>query len=175
MANCGCYRSGLVRSPLPTTVMQVSSRLLLVWGVVNTYTSVTAISPLYSIMLLAWSFTEVIRYSYFVLNLRGSVPSFVIWLRYNTFYVLYPAGILSEAVLIWKASGVARKEVQWGLWGILLAYLPGSWHSQPVKASWDDIELTLPGSYILYTHMMTQRRKIIRGKQPERRDRGLTQ
>ena len=105
--------------------MQVASRLLLVWGVVNIYPENTAPSPFYSTMLLAWSVTEVIRYSYFVLNLRGEVPALVTWLRYNTFYVLYPVGITSEVMLVWKASHVARIEVAWGLWGILGVYVPG--------------------------------------------------
>jgi very-long-chain (3R)-3-hydroxyacyl-CoA dehydratase len=32
-------------------------------------------------MLLAWSITEVVRYSYFVLALTGQVPAGVVWLR----------------------------------------------------------------------------------------------
>lgn len=121
---------GIVRSSLPTTVMQVSSRLLLIWGVVNRYPSATATSPFYSSMLLAWSVTEVIRYSYFVWNLQGGgVPQAVVWLRYNTFYVLYPVGILSECVEIWKASTVAERPVQLGFWGVLGVYVPGECQS----------------------------------------------
>ena len=108
--------------------MQVSSRLLLIWGIVNAYPAATTHTPFYSSMLIAWSVTEVIRYSYFVLNLQGGVPGFVTWLRYNTFYVLYPLGISSEMMLIWKASGPAGKQNQmwqWGLWGILGLYAPG--------------------------------------------------
>ena len=120
------FTPGLVRSPLLTTVMQVSSRLLLVWAVVNRYPSPTASSPFYSSMLLAWSVTEVIRYSYFVWNLQGNgVPGVVTWLRYNTFYVLYPIGISSECVLIWKASMVAEVPLKWVFWGVLGIYVPG--------------------------------------------------
>ena len=119
---------GLVRSPLPTTLMQVSSRLLLVWGIVNAFPAATSNSPFYSSMLTAWSVTEVIRYSYFVMNLRGGVSGFMTWLRYNTFYVLYPLGIGSEMMLVWKASGPAGRQSrlgQWALWGILGLYVPG--------------------------------------------------
>lgn len=106
--------------------MQVSSRLLLIWAVVNRYPSATAPSPFYSFMLLAWSVTEVIRYSYFVWNLQGKgVPGFVTWLRYNTFYVLYPIGISSECMLVWKASMVAERPLQLVLWGVLGVYVPG--------------------------------------------------
>ncbi|KAL8979774.1 MAG: hypothetical protein Q9177_006050 [Variospora cf. flavescens] len=98
---------GLVRSPLLTTALQVSSRLLIVWAVVDRFPAATSTSPFYSSMLVAWSATEIVRYSYFVLNLRGLAPGYVTWLRYNMFYVLYPVGILSEAMLVGKASKAA--------------------------------------------------------------------
>ena len=125
---------GLVRSPLLTTMMQVSSRLLLVWAVINRYPSSTASSPFYSSMLLAWSVTEVIRYSYFVWNLQGNgVPRVVTWLRYNTFYVLYPIGISSECVLIWKASRVAEVPLKWVFWGALGIYVPGLYFPRSLR------------------------------------------
>ncbi|CAL8574567.1 hypothetical protein XPA_000523 [Xanthoria parietina] len=146
---------GLVRSPLPTTILQVASRILLVWAVVNQFPAATSTSPFYSSMLIAWSATEVVRYSYFVLNLRGSVPAFMTWLRYNMFYVLYPVGITSEAVLVWKASEAAGEPWKFVGWGVLGLYVPGS--------------------YVLYTYMIAQRRKVMKGKQAERRNRAVTQ
>jgi len=118
---------GIVRAPISTTGMQVSSRLLLVWGVVHLFPSL-AKSAGYSSMLLAWSVTEVIRYSFFVLSLNGFQPKFVTWLRYNTFYVLYPLGISSECWMIWKAVGPAkawRVEYAYLLQLILFIYIPG--------------------------------------------------
>ncbi|THX52007.1 PTPLA-domain-containing protein [Aureobasidium pullulans] len=138
---------GIVRAPLLTTLMQVASRILLIWGIVTPFPNTVAFSPIYSTMLIAWSITEVIRYSYFAINLSsGSVPSFWLWLRYNTFFVLYPLGISSECWLVWlAASGPAKQYtgVREGLSAVLLVYVPGS--------------------YILFTHMMAQRRKIMRG------------
>lgn len=52
------------------------------------------------------------------------------WLRYNTFYVLYPVGISSECVLIWKASMVAERPLQLVFWGVLGVYVPGKFFSQ---------------------------------------------
>ncbi|KAF2161324.1 hypothetical protein M409DRAFT_28361 [Zasmidium cellare ATCC 36951] len=139
---------GLVRAPLFTTLMQVASRFLLVWGIVHNFPNTTArSSPFYSSMLIAWSVTEVIRYSYFALNLLyGKVPGFLTWLRYNTFFVLYPLGISSECWLVWKAIEPARTwnlAYEWVLKLVLFVYVPGA--------------------YILYTHMMAQRRKVMRG------------
>lgn len=107
--------------------MQVASRFLLVWGVVDMYPNFTANSAFYSSMLVAWSVTEVIRYGYFVQNLRGGVPDTLTWLRYNTFYVLYPLGITSEVMLVWKASVAAQGLVPVALWVILLIYVPGEY------------------------------------------------
>ena len=73
----------MVRAPLMTTLMQVASRLLLVWGIVNNFPAYTVSSIAYSTMLIAWSVTEVIRYSFFAMNLwtEGDVPSALQWLR----------------------------------------------------------------------------------------------
>jgi hypothetical protein len=121
--------TGVVRAPLLTTLMQVASRFLLVWGVVDLFPSATGPNPAYSTMLLAWSVTEVIRYSYFVNNLSlGKVPSWMTWLRYNTFFVLYPLGISSECWLVWKATGPAEELeplIKWAYLAILAIYVPG--------------------------------------------------
>lgn len=109
--------------------MQVSSRLLLVWGIVNNFPNTTSRSPVYSSMLIAWSVTEIIRYSYFAINLSvGSVPSFLTWLRYNTFFVLYPLGISSECWLVYKAIQPAKRwnaAWEWVLKLVLFVYIPG--------------------------------------------------
>lgn len=107
--------------------MQVASRILLVWGVVNNFPFL-AKSTGYSTMLIAWSVTEVVRYSFFVVNLSGYSSSLVSWLRYNTFFVLYPLGISSECWLIYKAIAPARElrqEYAWILQLILFIYIPG--------------------------------------------------
>jgi hypothetical protein len=118
---------GVVRAPVATTAMQVASRILLVWFIVQPFPFL-AMSAAYSSMLVAWSVTEVIRYSYFTLSLSGLLPGFLSWLRYNTFYVLYPLGISSECWLIYKAIEPAkalRQEYAWLLQLILFIYIPG--------------------------------------------------
>lgn len=124
-----CSLLGIVRAPLFTTLMQVASRILLIWGIVHPFPNTVAFSPVYSSMLIAWSVTEVIRYSYFAINLStGSVPALWLWLRYNTFFVLYPLGISSECWLVWLAATGPAKQytgVREGLFAILLIYVPG--------------------------------------------------
>jgi very-long-chain (3R)-3-hydroxyacyl-CoA dehydratase len=118
---------GIVSSSMMTTLMQVSSRFVLVWGVVYFFPFL-AQSNAYSSMLIAWSVTEVIRYSFFALSIAGQPSSFLTWLRYSTFYVLYPIGILSECFLIFLAIEPAAGVHPWFplvFQGILLIYVPG--------------------------------------------------
>jgi very-long-chain (3R)-3-hydroxyacyl-CoA dehydratase len=131
---------GIVRAPLFTTFMQVASRFLLVWGIVDQFPQLATDglhggSVAYCCMLVAWSVTEVIRYAFFALSLaRGAegVPGVVKWARYNTFFVLYPLGIGSECWLVWLAAGgparqrgVGGVRVSWGLYAVLGVYVPG--------------------------------------------------
>ncbi|KAF1933288.1 PTPLA-domain-containing protein [Didymella exigua CBS 183.55] len=150
---------GIVRAPLLTTLMQVASRFLLVWGIAYNFPATTQHSPAYSTMLLAWSFTEVVRYSYFVFTLSGlRVPSPLSFLRYNTFTVLYPLGIASECWLVYQSIPAAQnldERIPYVLLAILAFYVPGS--------------------YVLFTHMVKQRRRIARQASPARSGLGYDQ
>jgi very-long-chain (3R)-3-hydroxyacyl-CoA dehydratase len=99
-------------------------------------------------MLLAWSVTEVIRYSYFVFNLTGAVPRAWSWLRYNSFLVLYPIGVGSECWLVWKASQMAGQTGGMGVW--------------EKYAMWAVLGIYVPGFWVLFGHMMRQRGKVMR-------------
>jgi hypothetical protein len=54
-------------------------------------------SSAYSLMVLAWSITEVVRYAFYALNLLNLVPQPLTYLRYSTFLALYPLGAGAEA------------------------------------------------------------------------------
>ncbi|KAL1999472.1 hypothetical protein VTN02DRAFT_4461 [Thermoascus thermophilus] len=155
---------GVVRAPVFTTFLQVASRVLVVWGVMFLFRDrgdgyggiVGGLAPTGAKLgdwaflgcLGAWGITECIRYGFFALQVWGKgVPGWWLWLRYNTFYVLYPIGITSENVLIWLALEPARQLdplYRWFLIAVMVIYIPGS--------------------YILYTHMIAQRRRALRGK-----------
>ncbi|KAF9973177.1 hypothetical protein BGZ73_003616 [Actinomortierella ambigua] len=138
---------GFVKSPVGTTAMQVASRLLLVWGIcwlfplpeVRNYWAFTS-------MTIAWSITEIIRYSYYALNLVGVQPASLVWCRYTFFYILYPVGAGSEAIEIWRALPFASQigqEYYYFLIAMLCIYPPGF--------------------YVMYTHMFGQRRRYLGG------------
>jgi very-long-chain (3R)-3-hydroxyacyl-CoA dehydratase len=128
--------------------MQVASRFLLVHLIASPYSfpQSSRHSPAYSTMLLAWSVTEVIRYSYFVFTLSGlGVPKIWTWLRYNTFTILYPLGIASECWLVYSAIPLAKQ-----------------WNEGAAYALWAILGIYVPGSYVLFSHMLAQRRKVAR-------------
>ncbi|KAK0888544.1 hypothetical protein LTR57_025517 [Friedmanniomyces endolithicus] len=103
-------QSPALRAPIMTTVMQVASRFLLVWLIAYFFPTTVAQSPAYTSMLLAWSVTEVVRYSYFAVNLAyGGVPFWLTWVRYNAFFVLYPLGIGSAYVLFTHMMAQRKK------------------------------------------------------------------
>lgn len=136
---------GLVRSPLFTTFTQVLSRLLLVWGIHQYLPNSPAnFHWCYITLCLSWSITEIIRYSYYASNLSGGVPYFLTWLRYTTFYVLYPTGVASEVYLIILSLNEAGFYYGWALRIILVVYIPGF--------------------YMLYTYMIKQRKKVLNKK-----------
>ncbi|KAG9220788.1 hypothetical protein CCMSSC00406_0002612 [Pleurotus cornucopiae] len=113
---------GWVRSPLQTTAMQVASRLFLVWGIVEPFEASRS-NPLYTSMVFAWSATETIRYPFYACSLLGLEPYPLLYLRYTTFYLLYPLGASSEAFIIYstlpKSSPIPSLQ-SWmqGMWNL---------------------------------------------------------
>ena len=156
---------GLVRSPLGTTAMQVFSRLALVWGIAEHYKVVrppfppffsqqpnltitkARTNPLYASMVLAWSLTEVVRYAFYAISLLSRPPYPLLYLRYTTFYLLYPLGAGSEAFLIYST---------------LPPWVGGVWTGVDYGRGLMFV-IWWPALFVLYTHMMGQRRKVLGG------------
>jgi len=136
---------GMVRSPLFTTTGQVASRLFIVWFILHYLNSILLKENIaFTTLTFAWSVTEIIRYSYYMLSQLNAVPYFLTWLRYSSFLPLYPIGVASEMTLTFYSLEVAAKlhaAVFVGLSAILFMY--------PI------------GLYVLYTHMMRQRTKVL--------------
>ncbi|KAI8968986.1 Ptplb-like protein [Mycotypha africana] len=136
---------GWVRAPLMTTVMQVFSRIFLVWAVNYPFPQIHSHWS-YSTMIISWSIAEIVRYSYYSTNLLGSVPAFITWARYTFFLVLYPTGISSELIMTFLSLPYVKAE-----WGNIYFYLYII-----------VVLLYAPGSPVMYNHMRAQRRKYLR-------------
>mmetsp|Transcript_1040 Transcript_1040/g.2219 ORF Transcript_1040/g.2219 Transcript_1040/m.2219 type:complete len:205 (+) Transcript_1040:250-864(+) len=92
---------GLVRSSWQSTFLQVSSRIYVVWAALYLIPSVRGLWAV-STMILAWALTEVPRYLYFSVMSQGSPPRWLTWLRYSTFFILYPLGAGSEMAVLYS-------------------------------------------------------------------------
>lgn len=146
----------LVPSSPFITATQVSSRVIVVCGVlIPTLAAKESIGlPL---ALLAWSITEIIRYSTYMLNLLNSVPFFLLWLRYSTFIILYPLGVTGELLCIYAAQQEVAKT------GLFSIYMPNNYN---VVFYYDYFLLAtmlvyIPGFPQLYLHMFSQRKKLL--------------
>ncbi|PNT73685.1 hypothetical protein BRADI_2g62370v3 [Brachypodium distachyon] len=136
---------GLVRSPVSATLPQIGSRLFVTWGIL-------------------WSFPEVrthiliIRYSFFgTKELFGSAPSWLLWLRYSSFLVMYPTGISSEVGLIYIALQFIKASEKYCL------RMPNKWNFSfdYLYASILALVIYVPGSPHMYTYMLGQRKKAL--------------
>ena len=144
---------GWVRAPLMTTAMQVASRLFLVWAVndvipeIHTHWS-------FSTMVIAWSIAECVRYIFYVFHLSGGeVPKVIMWARYNFFLVLYPVGVFSEMTMVYQALPYAKAISPLYYYGLIVVAL-----------------IYIPGFPVLFSHMLTQRKRYMRGELRKKKD-----
>ncbi|RAL43937.1 unnamed protein product [Cuscuta campestris] len=148
---------GLVRSPISATFPQISSRIYVTWGILYSFPEVQT-HVFVSSLVISWSITEIIRYSFFgTKETFGSAPSWLLWLRYSTFILLYPSGITSEVGLIYKSLLYIKESGKYSLW------MPNR-----LNFSFDYYYLALvviaiyvPGSPHMYNYMLGQRKKAL--------------
>lgn len=148
---------GLVRSPISATLPQILSRLFLAWGILYSYPEVRT-HMLVSSLVLSWSITEIIRYSFFgVKEAFGFTPSSLLWLRYSTFLLLYPAGISSEVGLAYLALPYVKASENF------CVRMPNKWNFSfdYYYACILSILLYVPGSPHMYTYMLGQRKRVL--------------
>jgi very-long-chain (3R)-3-hydroxyacyl-CoA dehydratase len=141
---------GLVPSKLMTTIIQVVSRVALVAAAWLSPEGRT--SWLFSLMVVSWCLTEVVRYGYYALNnplVAGKqTPHALTVARYSMFLVLYPTGIVGELGVLFTWAQASVAPLSYVIYAIMAVYAPGS----PV----------------MYTHMMAQRRKVLKAEKEKK-------
>ncbi|XP_065844088.1 very-long-chain (3R)-3-hydroxyacyl-CoA dehydratase 2-like [Oscarella lobularis] len=150
---------GLVRSGVMLTFFQVFSRETLLWFVASAGGPKIQSHYGFAMMVLAWTISEIIRYSFYFFNIIHRTPYILTWCRYTFFIVLYPTGVAGELLLIGNMMPIAQET------GIFSYRLPNKWN-----ISFDfftflcvAVLLYVPVFPQLYGHMLKQRRKIIGG------------
>ncbi|OHT04104.1 Very-long-chain (3R)-3-hydroxyacyl-[acyl-carrier protein] dehydratase PASTICCINO 2 [Tritrichomonas foetus] len=87
----------IVRGNIFATILQVLSRIYVVWMILPSQESPNLFNYL---MFTAWSFAEIIRYQYYN---HKNAKGVLLFLRYNAFIILYPIGVLlGEIPLIYQ-------------------------------------------------------------------------
>ena len=137
---------GLVRAPFLTTALQVASRV----GVVNLVAFTPELHSLPALLLLsfAWSATELVRYSWYAVNLLSRPAAPHTWLRYSTFLVLYPSGVAGELLCIHAALPQLELHRVLGL-------------SLAAVARYAVFPSYVFGLPLLYSHMLHQRARAL--------------
>lgn len=153
--------TGMVKSNVMVTVMQVYSRVMVVCGVLMA-TPTGQNSPGLPLALGAWAVTEIIRYSYYAMNLVNFVPSFLIWLRYTLFIVLYPIGVTGELLCFYSAQQYVFENQMWTISLPNILNVTFNYHYLLLFV----MALYVPLFPQLYLHMFSQRKKFIGGGQP---------
>lgn len=158
--------TGIVRSPFFTTLMQVSSRLHLIWIIWRFCPPSRTGIPL-AAAVGAWTAVECIRYPFYAVNSIAAVPYLLKWLRYSAFIVLYPIGIFSEVKCIWISLRYLRQDQ-------MLRSYP---FPMPNLLNFElDLYIVyvfllfayIPGAIHLYTYMVSQRSKVLAAKPEEK-------
>jgi len=148
--------AGFVRSPIGTTIMQVYSRVFVVWAILykipSSHTSIGV-----PMLLIAWSITEVIRYSFYALGLIKSVPYILTWMRYTFFIVLYVVGASGELFTMYSSLPEIAEKKHFTFEMPNLANISFSFY-------WYLVILMLtyiPGFPQMYLYMFSQRAKVL--------------
>ncbi|NXJ03746.1 HACD2 dehydratase, partial [Odontophorus gujanensis] len=146
----------IVPSSVVLTAFQVMSRVFLTWAVTH---SVKEVQTEDSVLLfvVAWTITEIIRYSFYTFSLLNHLPYLIKWARYTLFIILYPMGVSGELLTIYAALPFVRQS---GLYSISL---PNKYN---FSFDYYTFLILVMISYIplfpqLYFHMLHQRRKVL--------------
>ncbi|XP_019869939.1 very-long-chain (3R)-3-hydroxyacyl-CoA dehydratase hpo-8 [Aethina tumida] len=147
---------GIVPSNPAVTAFQVASRVMVVCGVLMATQAARDTIGL-PLALIAWSITEVIRYGNYTLSLMNCVPYIVKWLRYTTFYPLYPIGVTGELLCIFAASQEVGDNQMWSF------KLPNQINMifNYQYFLWFTMFLYIPLFPQMYMHMINQRKKVL--------------
>ncbi|CAH9073037.1 unnamed protein product [Cuscuta europaea] len=139
---------GIVPSGVLLPLMQWGGRIHFLLALVRSINEVQEL-PAVFITFLAWSLSEVIRYSHYALNCISTPPYWVTFIRYTAFIVLYPIGIApGEMWLMYQALPVIKEKK------LYTDRLPFSYYNFVVV-----LLLLYPLLWLkLYLHLFKQRR-----------------
>lgn len=88
--------------------IEMGLRLFMMFIVIDSNDKVSG-RPVTFNLFLVWSFTDLIRYAYYMLRVF-EVESFMTWIYYTTWFILYPLEFFCQAVLLIIAIPILEQE-----------------------------------------------------------------
>ncbi|KAK2433992.1 Protein-tyrosine phosphatase, PTPLA [Trifolium repens] len=142
---------GLVPSGALFPLLQWGGRTHFLLAIVRRIHEVQELPSVF-ITFLAWSISEVIRYSHYAFSCLGNCPSWITYIRYTAFIVLYPIGVFpGEMWLMYQALPIIKKK---NIYADSFSSLPFSYYDF-VKV----VLVVYPFLWFkLYLHLFKQRR-----------------
>ncbi|XP_024965484.1 very-long-chain (3R)-3-hydroxyacyl-CoA dehydratase 2 [Cynara cardunculus var. scolymus] len=152
---------GIVPSGFLFPLMQWGGRTHFLLAIIRRIDEVHEL-PVVFITFVAWCCIEVIRYPFYALSCLGNCPSFLTYLRYTVFIVIYPIGVVGEMWLMYQALPVIMEK---NLYGDYFSAMPFSYHAF-VKA----VLICYPFLWLqLYLYLFKQRRSKLRPRNKEKK------
>lgn len=145
---------GVVRSPWFTTLLQVASRVTILWGflwaIPSTQGQIGA-----TLCITSWAAVEIPRYLFYAFNVMGSSPYPLFYLRYSLFFVLYPTGISGELLTVWAALPTLKDSS-----AISLSVGPVTVSGYMVALA--ILAVYVPGAPFMYMNMVSNRKSAFK-------------
>lgn len=138
--------------------LQVSGRNLVLFAVINSEPRIQD-KPIILCLFLVWSAVELIRYPYYIITLVKKEISWLTWLRYTVWVVLYPMGFMCEGLVLLISLSYFEETKRYTV------TLPNKWNFTFDMVTFLRIYMTfvlLPGLYIVMKHMQKLRVKKLR-------------
>ena len=146
---------GLVKSSIFATSIQIIGRIIIV-VILQFFQS--AVSQGYFLIYFAWSIVEIVRYTYYIMNLlqkdffKFNIPYILIWCRYSFFVVLYPIGVSGEMITVWNAKKDFNKYI---------LYQTDKYTFTAADLIYPIWIFYIPALIYLYGYLFKQRKKVL--------------
>ena len=146
---------GLVKSSIFATSIQIIGRIIIV-VILQFFQS--AVSQGYFLIYFAWSMVEIVRYTYYIMNLlqkdffKFNIPYILIWCRYSFFVVLYPIGVSGEMITVWNAKKDFNKYI---------LYQTDKYTFTAADLIYPIWIFYIPALIYLYGYLFKQRKKVL--------------
>ena len=146
---------GIVKSSIFATSIQIIGRIIIVL-ILQFFES--AVSKGYFLIYFAWSMVEIVRYTYYIMNLlqkdffKFNIPYILIWCRYSFFVVLYPIGVSGEMITVWNAKKDFNKYI---------LYQTDKYTFTAADLIYPIWIFYIPALIYLYGYLFKQRKKVL--------------